>query len=31
MIIALNNKCNLTKQEFLKYQEELGKISTKIK
>ena len=28
MIIALNNKCNLTKQEFLKYQEELGKIST---
>ena len=31
MIIALNNKCNLTKQEFLKYQEELGKISTKNK
>lgn len=28
MIIALNNKCNLTKQEFLKYQEELGRIST---
>lgn len=31
MMIALNNKCNLTKQEFLKYQEELGKISTKDK
>ena len=28
MIIALNNKCNLTKQDFLKYQEELSKIST---
>ena len=28
MIIALNNKCNLTKQDFLKYQEELGRIST---
>ena len=31
MIIALNNKCNLTKQEFLKYQEELEKLSTKYK
>ena len=31
MIIALNNKCNLTKQEFLKYQEELEEISTKDK
>lgn len=31
MIIALNNKCNLTKQEFLKYQEELGSLSTQNK
>ena len=31
MIIALNNKCNLTKQEFLKYQEELGNLSTQNK
>ena len=29
MIVALNNKCNLTKQEFLKYQKELENISTK--
>lgn len=26
MIIALNNKSNLNKEEFLKYQEELGKV-----
>ena len=25
MIIALNNKSNLTKQEFIKYQEQLSK------
>lgn len=31
MIIALNNKCNLTKQGFLKYQEELGRLSTQNK
>lgn len=28
MIIALNNKCNLTKDEFLTYQQDLEKIST---
>ena len=28
MIVALNNKSNLTKDEFLKYQEELGTINT---
>ena len=28
MIVALNNKSNLTKDEFLKYQEELGTIKT---
>lgn len=27
MIVALNNKCNLNKQEFIKYQEDLSKIS----
>lgn len=27
MIVALNNKSNLTKEEFTKYQEELGKIN----
>ena len=27
MIVALNNKSNLTKEEFLAYQEELGKIN----
>lgn len=29
MIIALNNKCNLEKNDFLQYQKELEKISTK--
>ena len=29
MIVALNNKCNLTKPEFLKYQKELENITTK--
>ncbi len=29
MIVALNNKSNLTKDEFLKYQEELGTIDAK--
>ena len=28
MIIALNNKSNLTKQDFEKYQEELKKINS---
>ena len=28
MIIALNNKSNLTKQEFIKYQEQLSNINT---
>lgn len=28
MIIALNNKCNLTKEKFIEYQEELQKIKT---
>ena len=27
MIIALNNKCNLTKEKFIEYQEELQKIA----
>lgn len=31
MIIALNNKCNLTKEEFLKYKEELNKIKKNVK
>lgn len=31
MIIALNNKCNLTKTEFLKYQEQLQKIKSQEK
>lgn len=29
MIVALNNKSNLNKQEFIKYQEDLSKITTK--
>ena len=28
MVIALNNKCNLSKEEFLTYQEELNRIET---
>ena len=28
MIICLNNKCNLNKEEFRKYQEELSSINT---
>ena len=31
MIIALNNKCNLTKQEFREYQEQLSKINIPVK
>ena len=28
MIIVLNNKCNLEKEEFLKYQQELKEIKS---
>lgn len=31
MIVALNNKCNLTKQEFLLYQQQLQQINTTYK
>ena len=28
MIVALNNKCNLTKNEFIEYQKDLSTIKT---
>ena len=31
MIVALNNKCNLTKEDFIKYQEELNAIQSNSK